>query len=558
MRIFSVFSRFLARKICQWRNVSRNNATSIPPDLSSTPIWPGATSPPRAISSYPPSVGSMCANGPTSRRGPTGGRRAIVISLCVTALLISAVFLAAQSQQLFSTLVGNGLERILPAFPFERLIYRTRNDSVNYCAQYSSLQDCVNSLPPSGGVAELPAGAIHFSFPLVIVGDAVRLVGRGRDESGNGSHLVFDAPSSYPAWAAKTAYAKGAMLLDSNGDAEIAMQAGLSGSSTPAWSTTLGATSTDSGVVWLDGGPPAAIYFVNAYGSAASNFSLSQGNNNGSVNGLVAIGVHESDFENFYVGSQTGADFNFSNVSLLLADSAVASSIYNTFRNFSVTGGAVACKLAQNNAGKVVNANLFERGLCGESGTHSIYLAGNASENSFVNVDVTGDAHIQVQLGDVSTGQCRDNNFREQTQENESNPVGQIGFDNYCLATVIDTEGALTGSSPTMIVDETGASHWLIHSSGSAGGTYSESTIPPLEWSAAHSSVGIGVAAPSGPGLAISYGPFSGLPACSAGLGMLAMVSDSTTSTVGAAITGSGANKVLAFCDGTSWKVASN
>lgn len=51
--------------------------------------------------------------------------------------------------------------------------------------------------------------------------------------------------------------------------------------------------------------------------------------------------------------------------------------------------------------------------------------------------------------------------------------------------------------------------------------------------------------------------PFAALPAASAALeGALASVSDSTTAVWGATITGSGANHVLAYCDGTNWTVA--
>lgn len=50
---------------------------------------------------------------------------------------------------------------------------------------------------------------------------------------------------------------------------------------------------------------------------------------------------------------------------------------------------------------------------------------------------------------------------------------------------------------------------------------------------------------------------FATLPACAATLeGALAEVTDSTTITWGATITGSGANKVLAHCNGTNWTVA--
>lgn len=52
-------------------------------------------------------------------------------------------------------------------------------------------------------------------------------------------------------------------------------------------------------------------------------------------------------------------------------------------------------------------------------------------------------------------------------------------------------------------------------------------------------------------------GIFASLPACSAAYhGQLAAVNDSTTNTWGATITGSGADHVLAYCDGTNWTVA--
>lgn len=50
---------------------------------------------------------------------------------------------------------------------------------------------------------------------------------------------------------------------------------------------------------------------------------------------------------------------------------------------------------------------------------------------------------------------------------------------------------------------------------------------------------------------------FASLPAAAAGFqGTLAAVSDSSTAVAGATITGGGANKVLAYCNGTVWKVA--
>lgn len=50
---------------------------------------------------------------------------------------------------------------------------------------------------------------------------------------------------------------------------------------------------------------------------------------------------------------------------------------------------------------------------------------------------------------------------------------------------------------------------------------------------------------------------FSGLPACgTSSEGALAGVTDSTTVTWGATITGGGSNHVLGYCDGTNWTVA--
>lgn len=54
----------------------------------------------------------------------------------------------------------------------------------------------------------------------------------------------------------------------------------------------------------------------------------------------------------------------------------------------------------------------------------------------------------------------------------------------------------------------------------------------------------------------IATSTFSGLPSCNPGEeGTLHPVTDSATSTLGATISGSGSNHVLAYCDGTNWTV---
>jgi hypothetical protein len=60
-----------------------------------------------------------------------------------------------------------------------------------------------------------------------------------------------------------------------------------------------------------------------------------------------------------------------------------------------------------------------------------------------------------------------------------------------------------------------------------------------------------------GPAQITHVANFASLPACSSSNeGMLNPVSDSTTTTWGATITGGGSNHVLAYCDGTNWTVA--
>ncbi|HLZ43787.1 MAG TPA: hypothetical protein VKQ11_22670 [Candidatus Sulfotelmatobacter sp.] len=53
-------------------------------------------------------------------------------------------------------------------------------------------------------------------------------------------------------WTANTAYAFGARIIDSNGKVEVVNTAGTSGGATPGWSTTVGAKTTDGTVKWIN------------------------------------------------------------------------------------------------------------------------------------------------------------------------------------------------------------------------------------------------------------------------------------------------------------------
>jgi hypothetical protein len=53
-----------------------------------------------------------------------------------------------------------------------------------------------------------------------------------------------------PAWSAAAAEIIGALIVDANGSLQRCTTAGTTGSSAPAWATTLGATTNDGSAVW--------------------------------------------------------------------------------------------------------------------------------------------------------------------------------------------------------------------------------------------------------------------------------------------------------------------
>jgi hypothetical protein len=62
-------------------------------------------------------------------------------------------------------------------------------------------------------------------------------------------------------WIASTAFAKDAVILDTNGNIEIATTPGTSGTTIPVWSTGVGSTTTDSGVTWTNYGYGSPLAF---------------------------------------------------------------------------------------------------------------------------------------------------------------------------------------------------------------------------------------------------------------------------------------------------------
>ena len=61
----------------------------------------------------------------------------------------------------------------------------------------------------------------------------------------------FENVQPTASWTASTLYGLGAILKDSNGNGEICVTAGTSGSSAPSWSITQGGSTSDGGITWM-------------------------------------------------------------------------------------------------------------------------------------------------------------------------------------------------------------------------------------------------------------------------------------------------------------------
>ena len=95
-------------------------------------------------------------------------------------------------------------------------------------------------------------------------------------------------------WLPSTVYAVGQEVMDSHFQIQVVTTAGTSGVSTPSWSTTTGATTTDGGVHWLDQEKVSA----NTPPAWTANHSYSKGNiildPNGNIELVTSTGSHAS------------------------------------------------------------------------------------------------------------------------------------------------------------------------------------------------------------------------------------------------------------------------
>jgi hypothetical protein len=95
-------------------------------------------------------------------------------------------------------------------------------------------------------------------------------------------------------WLPATTYAVGQEVLDSRLRIEVVTVGGISGGTTPAWSATIGGTTSDGGVTWLDQGPVTAV----PYASWTATHNYTKGNPildpNGNIELVTSSGTRTS------------------------------------------------------------------------------------------------------------------------------------------------------------------------------------------------------------------------------------------------------------------------
>jgi hypothetical protein len=106
------------------------------------------------------------------------------------------------------------------------------------------------TIGPSGGVA---SGSVLFNYALSTTDYAANpLTIQELGLFGNTGASSYPAAvgTTFPNWAATTAYSVGTLIVDSNSNIQRCTTAGTSGASHPGWQTSIGATTNDSTVIW--------------------------------------------------------------------------------------------------------------------------------------------------------------------------------------------------------------------------------------------------------------------------------------------------------------------
>jgi hypothetical protein len=136
------------------------------------------------------------------------------------------------------------------------------------------------------------------------------------------------------------------------------------------------------------------------------------------------------------------------------------------------------------------------------------------------------------------------------TDNSQNSPLGGYAIQlssgatgNYVYGVLTDDQGTHTQNG--MNLNAGSANNFASILSTNSGYTADNGTQNILSWTR------------DGLTLSAKARTFSDLPSCGAAIeGTTSAITDSTTTTWGATITGSGSNHVLAYCDGTNWTVA--
>lgn len=146
---------------------------------------------------------------------------------------------------------------------------------------YTTVQNVAGMFPffVRGAVQQKPSDALIQHYIDDVAGEIDAVLGRRFNELIQGygpaapaNFLAFltALPATSVLWQASTAYALGALALDSNGGVQQVTTAGTSGSSAPNWAATPGGATTDSTVVWqnVSGDASRILEKINRYGAA--------------------------------------------------------------------------------------------------------------------------------------------------------------------------------------------------------------------------------------------------------------------------------------------------
>lgn len=147
---------------------------------------------------------------------------------------------------------------------------------------YTTVQNVAGMFPffVRGTAQQKPSDTLIQRYIDDVAGEIDAVLGRrfneliqgyGPTAPANFQAFLTALPSTSVLWQASTAYALGALALDSNGGVQQVTTPGTSGSSAPNWSTTPGGSTTDSTVVWqnVSGDASRILEKINRYGAAA-------------------------------------------------------------------------------------------------------------------------------------------------------------------------------------------------------------------------------------------------------------------------------------------------